>query len=325
MMREVKGITMEESLVGSERNHAAPSLVGFWRRLAAFAMDWIILGLIGNVLGQLLFDPLASLGGGGRVVGFAIAIAYFGLLDSGRLGGRTPGKRVMGLRVVDREGRMIALPRSLLRAAILSAPFVFNGMILVMSSATPAERAFGGLMGGWVMAALYVAAFNRATRQGIHDLATGSFVVHGAASPDSLQRVSLWRPHALVAALFIVVGVPAAMAGYPVFLTFAPQVTVESSRPPQGDSPEVRAAWVNFSTATDSPRTCKSVTVLLSGAGINDVSVARRMAGTLTARAHCRIGAKLFVRLLYGFELGFATSRRYSDHVLDERGFAPQP
>ena len=46
---------------------------GFWRRVAAFAVDALLLGCVGLLLGWLAFDALAALGGWGRLVGFALA------------------------------------------------------------------------------------------------------------------------------------------------------------------------------------------------------------------------------------------------------------
>jgi uncharacterized RDD family membrane protein YckC len=77
---------------------------GFWRRLLAFIFDGVLLGLVGVILGLLLFDSLARLGGWGRLIGFCHALVYFGVLNSAIGGGQTIGKRIMKIQVVDRTG-----------------------------------------------------------------------------------------------------------------------------------------------------------------------------------------------------------------------------
>ena len=64
---------------------------GFWRRLLAFLLDGIFIGILGFILGLFLFDFFAQIGGYGRIVGFCIALAYFGLLNSSVGKGQTIG------------------------------------------------------------------------------------------------------------------------------------------------------------------------------------------------------------------------------------------
>lgn len=312
-----------EAILGDDAGKTP--LAGFWRRLAAFVIDGILLGLAGNMVGQILFDPLAFIGGWGRLIGFTIAVAYFGLFDSGRFGAATPGKRVAGLRVVDAAGHAVSLPRSLIRAVLLTAPFVFSGMILVISEASLVELIFSGLAAGLVAASLYMAAFNRGTRQGLHDLAVGTYVVLGSASRTSLEGLAMWRPHALIAASLLVVSVSASMLGYPVWVKFSPGVSVEATLPPHGGAPVLRAAWMMYSPAQGGPRTCDHLTVMLRGTGVDDEALARRIASAMALHFHCHIETHLSVRMLYLFDLGFAAGRKYRDFMLDEASFSHSP
>jgi uncharacterized RDD family membrane protein YckC len=300
-------------------------LAGFWRRLAAFAVDWVILALGGYILGQLLFDQLAWLGLWDRLIGFVVATLYFGLLDSGSFGASTPGKRALGLRVVDMAGRVVPLPRSFLRAAVLVAPIMFSGTILVMSDASYDERAASGLMGGLAIASFYVLAFNRSTRQGLHDLASGAFVVRGRASRQALSGLTLWRPHLAIAAIFMVAGVPISTAGYPVYVAFAPSSSAPATLLPTLGPPLVRAAWIRWTPVEGTPRTCTSATVSLRGTGLDDENLARNVARNLVSRVHCHVDTNLAVRLVYGFDLGFVGGRRFRDYVIDEDQFPGQP
>ncbi|NPV05675.1 MAG: RDD family protein [Syntrophaceae bacterium] len=106
---------------------------GFWRRLYAFTVDKIILGFIGMVLffvGATAFglgispramsaDPEALLELGGRVfllyqtVTVLLDMAYFTYFHGTT--GQTPGKRLLGLRVVQETGEPIGFGTAFLR------------------------------------------------------------------------------------------------------------------------------------------------------------------------------------------------------------------
>jgi uncharacterized RDD family membrane protein YckC len=182
---------------------------GFWRRLLAFILDGLMLGLVGVVLGLLLFDQLARIGGWGRLLGFCVAIVYFGVLNSSIAGGQTIGKRIMKIQVVDRSGHSISAGRSFLRYAILGAPFFVNRLV-VPPSAT--MSAIGSLivmilfgLGG---ANVYLFIFNRRTRQSLHDLIVRTFVIR--TTPPGQVVGSIWRPHLIVVVvvwLVVVIGV----------------------------------------------------------------------------------------------------------------------
>lgn len=89
----------------------------FGRRLGAWLIDGIILGVISLVL-QLVLGKL-----GGEGVAALIGIIYLGFFE-GSASGQTIGKRALGIRVIDyRTGGSIGYGRAVLRyfARILSA------------------------------------------------------------------------------------------------------------------------------------------------------------------------------------------------------------
>ncbi len=190
------------------------TISGFWRRLLALIIDGLLLGLVGFVCGLVLFDPLAQLGGWGRVIGFLIALAYFGILNSSIGKGQTVGKRLMTIEVVDRFGQHILLARSLVRSVVLATPFFLNGALIppgVMMS--PVGYVIGFILFGLGGAIIYLYAFNRLTRQSLHDLAVGTFVTN--TSPQGEVRGSVWRPHITVVGIWVVavIGLSVVMTG----------------------------------------------------------------------------------------------------------------
>jgi uncharacterized RDD family membrane protein YckC len=81
-----------------------PEIAGFWRRLAAFGIDWLVLAVPTLLLGLALFQRAAGIGQAGRLVGFVLALLYFSLLNSRLIGGQTIGKRLLGIQVVSLSG-----------------------------------------------------------------------------------------------------------------------------------------------------------------------------------------------------------------------------
>jgi uncharacterized RDD family membrane protein YckC len=89
----------------------------FFRRLGAWLIDGIILGVVSVVL-QLALGRLP-----GEGIGALIGIAYLGFFE-GSASGQTIGKRALGIRVIDyRTGGSIGYGRAVLRyfARIVSA------------------------------------------------------------------------------------------------------------------------------------------------------------------------------------------------------------
>ena len=72
-----------------------------WRRFVAFLIDGIVVGIVGTVVALPFFDPLSRLGAWGRLLGFCLALPYYGILNSRIGNGQTLGKRWLSLQVVD--------------------------------------------------------------------------------------------------------------------------------------------------------------------------------------------------------------------------------
>jgi uncharacterized RDD family membrane protein YckC len=201
MAQDQKEIKMDD--LHSEDQQTAPMfekrvISGFWRRILAFALDGVFLGLVGFALGIFFYDPLAHLGGWGRLLGFCVALAYYGVLNSSIGNGQTIGKRIVKVEVVNRHGEHISLRLSVLRYAILAVPFFLNGAIIPPSLiASPLGYLLGLLVFGFGGATIYLYIFNRRTRQSLHDLACGTFVVRAFPKGDVLVS-PVWKPHVVV-------------------------------------------------------------------------------------------------------------------------------
>ena len=151
---------------------------GFWRRFAAYAIDYVIVLLGTAVLGAAA--TIAGLGDDAARLSLAALVGYFfycTLLESSAWQA-TVGKRALGLKVTNARGERIGFARAAARfvAKVLSVLTLCLGYLLVLVT----QR-----------------------RQALHDLIAGTLVLHDIASP---RRAWLVSAAACVPVAFIVAG-----------------------------------------------------------------------------------------------------------------------
>lgn len=126
---------------------------GFWIRFAAFVIDSIVIGFVAGVFtgGEAITNPDIA---NARHTGIenVASFVFFTILWSSIGGGQTLGMRLLGLRVVDRDGKAIGYGTAVLRyiGFVISAAAILIGLV-------------------W-------AAFD-AQKQGWHDKIAGTFVI----------------------------------------------------------------------------------------------------------------------------------------------------
>lgn len=178
---------------------------GFWRRLFAFIIDGIILGIFGLIVGTLFFDYFAEIGGYGRIVGFIVALLYFGLLNSSISNGQTVGKRILKIKVIGNNAQALSPSQSIVRFLIIGLPYFLNGAIvppdiMLNSFIYIPLSLIVFFMGGSI---IYLYIFNRKTRQSLHDLVVGSYVIR-TTSTQELITSPIWKGHlAIVSLIFL--------------------------------------------------------------------------------------------------------------------------
>jgi uncharacterized RDD family membrane protein YckC len=175
-----------------------PPPAGVVRRVLAFIIDILILGVIVFLISYLLGNVISLFGPFSRLIGIAIALAYFGIFNSSflLLDGKTPGKRVMHLSVVNAKGEPISLRLSLLRSLILV-------LILINIPLLNKYVWFNALLFGLGVAMAYLLLFNRPSHQMLDDLLAGTYVVHDEGS--SIQSFPITPRSQKIAAGVVVI------------------------------------------------------------------------------------------------------------------------
>lgn len=289
---------------------AAPA--GVWRRLGAFAIDGVLVGLAGVLAGTVFYESFVRLGVWGRLLGFVIGLAYFAPLNSRLGGGQTLGKRMLGIRVIGADGAPLTMPRALLRYAVIGTPWFLNGAAyppaLLMS---PAIYLLSLAIFGLGLATIYLFFFNRPTRQSLHDLVVGSYVVR-ADTPGLIDKVPLWRTHRVVVAIiFVVAAITPLLTAR--LATSEPFVGIMESLRAVSATPGVTHAGVSRGWSSDGNGrvTYLQITAWLAEPRIQDAELARRLARTAIEADPSVLKLQVLqVLLVYGYDIGIASAHR---------------
>jgi uncharacterized RDD family membrane protein YckC len=309
----VTDATSPEQITATEQ--AVAQLAGFWRRPIAFAIDVIGLGAVGSLIGYVLFDQLVEIGQVGRLIGLAITLLYFGVFDS-RLGkGASLGKRLLRVRVINRNGNTISVARAASRAFVLSLPVFLNGIFFPEPNDTFLLYVLGSVLGllvfGLFGAVIYLYIANKQTGQSLHDIVTDTFVVlHERPAAPIFAHVA--RTHIVVVACWCLLT-----------LAFLPLAAYFASSSLGGDlnrlasiqktittDPSVRNAQVSlgFTTTNQGTLTYLTVNVQLRHVTATLEPVVDSVATTVLKAYPDILGRNvLIITAHYGYDIGIAT------------------
>jgi len=302
---------------------SANVIAGFWRRLFAFVIDLILLGVAGSILGFFFFDALAELGPWGRLLGFVIALLYFGLQDSRFCHGQTLGKRWMKVRVVDADSRCLDVGRAFLRSAVVCVPYFLN------NAALPQHLVMSFLLGtivsllifGVGLSLVYLYIFNRKTRQSLQDLLVGSFVINTNVT-SAPPKLPLWRWHYVIVAIILLVAM-----GLPFFVyrlkDASPFRQLLAAQAAILEEPSVTTASINTgatvfrSIRQTATKTTYTTSVITLRHRINDGnSLANRIAsiilGKIPEASNMDVVA---VNIRYGYDIGIASAWKATNYA----------
>jgi uncharacterized RDD family membrane protein YckC len=293
-----------------------PEYANAWRRLGAFAIDVLVIGLVGVIAGYFLYDQLVQLGGWGRVLGFALALAYFGFLNSSVGNGQTVGKRALGIKVVDANAATLSPGQSMLRFLPLGIPWILNNapfpQDLLMS---PMMYVLSVAIFGLGFGLVYLFFFNRPTRQSLDDLLVDSFVVR-AGTIGPVPASPLRRVHVIVVAVLFLVS-----SALPLFakrlISQQPFAGLMDSIGAVNAESVVMHTMVSkgWSSSGGVKTTYLQVVANIRERRTEDQELAGRLATkVLAADPSARTLDVIQVVLVYGYDIGIASASRTSTH-----------
>lgn len=171
-------LTMAENASGKQSPtitiHAKPAMLyaGFWKRLAAVLLDWLVLLIpfLALFFSRLLLTPGGQEGPHQRflmnpvnieVVGILLYWPYFALMECSRYQA-TLGKMVFGIKVVDLQGQQISFARA-------------------------SGRFFAKYLSAFIMGIGFLMAAFTQRKQALHDMLAGTLVVMKNVGPEQFQ------------------------------------------------------------------------------------------------------------------------------------------
>jgi uncharacterized RDD family membrane protein YckC len=105
-------------------------LASFWRRLGAYVVDLILIGVVAGLLFAIIGAATGGSSSAAVVVNLLIVIgvfAYFGYMWSSR--GQTVGYMAMGIKVVRPDGSLVGPGRAIARLLLIDLTSNFLGLI----------------------------------------------------------------------------------------------------------------------------------------------------------------------------------------------------
>ena len=288
-------------------------ITGFWRRIGAFIIDSIILGIIGYVLGLFLSSWFVEIGVWGRLIGFTIALLYFGTLNSSIFNGQTLGKKLLKIKVVNSDNETIGILKSFARYSILGIPFFLNGAKFSNEILfSPFMYVLSILVFGGMFGIIYLYIFNRKTRQSLHDVIVGTYVVNIDTSKEDIQP--MWKPHLVVVGiLFIISGlIPVYTSNLAQESSFQELLNARTQVLKNNDIADVGITYGSTSVYTNTSGTKETTYVLgqiflAKNELLNEVlalEVAKIIAQNYTETMQKDVVQIVFI---YGYDIGIAT------------------
>ncbi len=219
--------TSEENKGGSspeEMREVSPSCRILMLRLIAFAIDTVALVAMGSLINIFFPAYCLSLGEQGWWIALPVAALYFTLLDSSIGGGRTLGKRIVGIEVRTVRGGKLNPLDAFLRFApfgVVFATIKFSFLADQHSLIVVGINVIGAI----TLAGIVTMPFGHPEQRGMHDLLLDTFVLRSNSAYES-QHFPLTR--AWIFFLSASATICALAAGANIYLTSDPMRRLES-------------------------------------------------------------------------------------------------
>ena len=99
-----------------------------------FCVDLLLFELCTIVVSSFILDKMHFMHPYDFLIGVTVFCLYFGIGDSKLTGGSTPGKRIFGLKVINKNSQLLTIQHSMSRALFVSPVFCIDGRILYLSN-----------------------------------------------------------------------------------------------------------------------------------------------------------------------------------------------
>lgn len=288
------------------------------RRFYAFLFDYALIAGVCWGLGHALEDVLSALGAYGRLIGAALGVGYFGVLDS-RIGrGQTLGKRLLGIRVVGARGEALSVIRAGARATLVLLPLLVSGLSWPGTPPWPIVGAYGLMVAGLPIGLLYLFVFNAPTRQSLHDLCARAFTVtDGVTAPAQPSRPRLVHG-AVAATLLLTTGGAYVTAGVAAGES-APFREMRAMRVMLTQHPNVEAISLSREVTLEKPREATlHIEARVTGPTEGRGRQAHELLSAVVAK-HPKVAEYESVVLVFrhGWDLGFARGGEATRYPMD--------
>jgi uncharacterized RDD family membrane protein YckC len=291
--------------------------VGFWRRVAAFAVDATVLGCVGAAVGVALGNWLVGVGQWGRLIGVVIAGAYLVPANSRLFGGQTIGMRLVKIRVQTLSGELLSPGRSAVRYLVFAVPYFCNGLFVTLPDAPHWVEILTGVVLGTILVIGilgngYLLLFNRPSRRLLHDLVTKSVVVK-VTSPRNAVQVPVALGHLGAFAVIVVAIVLGGLWLAQYVGTSVDLKALERSQAAVERMPGVVAAGINDGTFTMNGRSSHILTITVGVANWpndNEAAAAGMVAAATMGCSTATAFDTIRVVLNRGFDIGIASVNR---------------
>jgi len=220
----------------------------------------------------------------------------------------------------------LSVGASVLRAAIFCAPYFLNGAFIDVGKSTSwLSILVTFLVFGVGISIVYLLIFNRRTRQSLHDLAVGAYVVSGKALGHIGDGRRMWPAHFAVVGLILLAALVLPYVSQR-FLNSAPFAELLAVQQGLQQEPEVRHATAyigvnSFFSKNQGAKTTHifSSKVFVSGQIPDLDSLANRSAQIILERdPSAEKEDVISISIIYGYDIGIASSWR-------TQGFAFSP
>ena len=178
-------------------------ICNFWRRIFAFIIDGSLFSIIGLILVINFFDFFIRNSIISFLFSYVIIIIYFGIFESILFKGQTLGKRLLKIKLVNRENEYLSLKKSVLRSTLFFLPSILGYSCYVFKiHQTYVTNTFSYLAFYLSLLIVYFYLFNTKTRQTLHDIVFSSYVVT-VNNENKLNAFKIWFRHYIIAGILV--------------------------------------------------------------------------------------------------------------------------